>query len=45
MAAEMTREAERRIGQQVSDEDRAKMEVRHEEFQKKVEEKINDLYK
>lgn len=43
MAAAMTKEAEHRIGQQVSDEDRAKMEVRHDEFQKKVEEKLKQI--
>lgn len=31
------------IGQQVSDEDRAKMEVRAEEFRKRVEDRLNQL--
>ena len=43
MAQEMTKNYRRRVEQQVSDEDRAKMEVRYEEFRKSIEEQLKRL--
>lgn len=43
MADAIASDAKKRVGQQVSDEERAKMEVRQEEFRKAVEEKLNKL--
>lgn len=43
LAQEMTKNYRKRVEQQVSDEDRAKMEVRYEEFRKSVEEQLKRL--
>lgn len=43
MAQEMTQNYKKRVEQQVSDQDRAKMEVRYEEFKKSIEEQLNRL--
>lgn len=43
MAQEMTQNYRKRVEQQVSDQDRAKMEVRYEEFKKSIEEQLKRL--
>lgn len=43
MAQEMTQNYRKRVEQQVSDQDRAKMEVRYEEFKKSIEEQLRKL--
>lgn len=43
LASEMTKNYRQRVEQQVSDEDRAKMEVRYEEFRKSIEEQLKRL--
>lgn len=43
MAQEMTQNYRKRVEQQVSDKDRAKMEVRYEEFKKSIEEQLRRL--
>lgn len=43
LAQEMTKNYRQRVEQQVSDEERAKMEVRYEEFRKSVEEQLKRL--
>lgn len=43
MAQEMTQNYRKRVEQQVSDQDRAKMEVRYEEFKKSIEEQLRRL--
>ncbi len=43
MAEEMTQNYRRRVEQQVSDQDRVKMEVRYEEFKKSIEEQLRRL--
>lgn len=44
MAQEMTQNYRKRVEQQVSDQDRAKMEVRYEEFKKSIEEQLRRLH-
>lgn len=43
LANELAKGYKQKIGQQVSDEDRAKMEVRAEEFRKRIEDRLNKL--
>lgn len=43
MAQEMTQNYRKRVERQVSDQDRAKMEVRYEEFKKSIEEQLRRL--
>lgn len=43
MAQEMTQNYRKRVEQHVSDQDRAKMEVRYEEFKKSIEEQLRRL--
>lgn len=43
MAQEMTQNYRKRVEQQVFDQDRAKMEVRYEEFKKSIEEQLKRL--
>lgn len=43
MAQEMTQNYRKRVEQQVSDQDRAKMEVRYEEFKKSIEDQLKRL--
>jgi hypothetical protein len=43
LAAEMTSNYKKRVQQQVSDQDRAKMEVRYDEFKKSIEEQLKRL--
>lgn len=43
MAQEMTQNFRKRVEQQVSDQDRAKMEIRYEEFKNSIEEQLRRL--
>ena len=43
MAAELADNYSARVKQLIPDEDRAKMEVRHEEFRKSVEQQLNRM--
>lgn len=43
MAQEMTKNYRKRVEQQVSDQDRAKMEVRYQEFMKSIEDQLKRL--
>jgi len=43
LAQEMTKNYRKRVEQQVSDQDRAKMEVRYQEFMKSIEEQLKRL--
>lgn len=43
LAQEMTQNYRKRVEQQVSDQDRAKMEVRYEEFKKSIEDQLKRL--
>lgn len=43
LAKTMSKQVRKRVEQQVSDEERAKMEVRHEAFEKAVEEKLKAM--